>query len=218
MDSADLVVSEIIYIYIYIYIYAYVMYATTRVLKKNIPIWGGGLNKNKTCRKREAGIGGLGKTSGQHIHFWFPFYAGQTITGYPAKSFKQPNEKGIQGELKEAFATIAAKTGGGPNPEFAEILRETNEYLEWERISFPWLWNCGLLVLSSTVSNKHKAPLPKETPLGEPWLEVPCFSAGGSSDHFLGVTSNSTLSRDPDLSRKPPNTLQKWLVLENNDD
>ena len=34
---------------------------------------------------------------------------------------------------------------------------------------------------------------------------------------FLGVPSISILSRDPDLSRKPPRPLGKWLVFEKNE-
>ena len=34
---------------------------------------------------------------------------------------------------------------------------------------------------------------------------------------ILGVASVSILSRDPDLSSKPPNTLGKWLAFEKND-
>ena len=51
-----------------------------------------------------------------------------------------------------------------------------------------------------------------------PWLGVGVGvgGAGGGGDTLLRVASSSILSRDPDLSRKPPKTLGKQLVVEKN--
>ena len=46
------------------------------------------------------------------------------------------------------------------------------------------------------------------------WILLELLGRRAAPNFFLGVTSISILSRDPDLSRKPLNTLGKWLVLK----